>query len=113
MGTLSDRLKKIRLVRKLVYAIVGMVSYPGLTIVNRLKISGTATIVKADDHGLFTISNYPRGSYGKLVLVKMKMMQAEFIENRPSTKISLVEKLGTIINTLLPLSNQRVYNFSK
>ncbi len=41
MASFPERLKKLRLVRKLVYAIVGAVTYPGLTMVNRLKITGT------------------------------------------------------------------------
>ncbi len=58
MGTLTDRLKKIRLVRKLVYAIVGIVSYPGLTIVNRLKISGTEHLRRLPKGNVLFVSNH-------------------------------------------------------
>src|SRR3982751_3047479 len=58
MGILSDRLKKIRLVRKLVYAIVGIVSYPGLTIVNRLKISGTEHLRRLPKGNVLFVSNH-------------------------------------------------------
>jgi 1-acyl-sn-glycerol-3-phosphate acyltransferase len=58
MSTFSDRLKKIRLVRKLVYAIVGLVSYPGLTIVNRLKISGTEHLRRLPKNNVLFVSNH-------------------------------------------------------
>ena len=40
MTSLRERLKEMNIVRKLVYAIVGIISYPGLAIINKLKISG-------------------------------------------------------------------------
>jgi len=58
MGTLSERLKKIRLVRKLVYAVVGIVSYPGLTIVNHLKISGTEHLRRLPKGNVLFVSNH-------------------------------------------------------
>src|ERR1700733_5798680 len=58
MSTFSDRLKRIRLVRKLVYAIVGVVSYPGLTIVNRLKITGTEHLRRLPKGNVLFVSNH-------------------------------------------------------
>jgi 1-acyl-sn-glycerol-3-phosphate acyltransferase len=58
MSTLSDRLKNVRLVRKLVYAIVGLISYPGLTIVNRLKISGTEYLRDLPKKNVLFVSNH-------------------------------------------------------
>jgi 1-acyl-sn-glycerol-3-phosphate acyltransferase len=55
---LRERLKKFRLVRKLVYAIVGLVSYPGLTIVNRLKISGTEHLHDLPKGNVLFVSNH-------------------------------------------------------
>jgi 1-acyl-sn-glycerol-3-phosphate acyltransferase len=55
---LRERLKKFRLVRKIVYAIVGIVSYPGLTIVNRLKISGTEHLRKLPKGNVLFVSNH-------------------------------------------------------
>src|SRR5690349_19001615 len=46
------------LVRKLVYFLVGIVSYPGLAIVNRLKISGTEHIRKLPRNNLLFVSNH-------------------------------------------------------
>ena len=44
MSSLLERLKRVRLIRAFVCAIVGAVSYPELVLVNRLKISGTENI---------------------------------------------------------------------
>src|SRR5215470_12239678 len=51
-------MKKLRLVRKLVYAIVGLISYPGLTIVNKLKISGTEVLRKLPKGNVLFVSNH-------------------------------------------------------
>jgi 1-acyl-sn-glycerol-3-phosphate acyltransferase len=56
--TIRERLKRLRLVRKVVYAIVGMVSYPGLTIVNRLKISGTEHLRRLPRQNVLFVSNH-------------------------------------------------------
>lgn len=58
MSSFLDRLKNIRLVRKLVYAIVGAVSYPGLTIVNRLTITGTEHLRKLPKNNVLFVSNH-------------------------------------------------------
>src|ERR1051325_5188065 len=58
MVPLRERLKGFRLVRKLVYAIVGLVSYPGLTMVNRLKISGTEYLRKLPRGNVLFVSNH-------------------------------------------------------
>jgi len=58
MSTLSDRLKQVRLVRKLVYAVVGIISYPGLTMVNRLKISGTEHLRRLPKNNVLFVSNH-------------------------------------------------------
>ena len=58
MSSLRERLKKFRFVRKLVYAIVGVVSYPALTIVNRLKISGTEHLRRLPKGNVLFVSNH-------------------------------------------------------
>ena len=55
---LRERLKNFRLVRKLVYAIVGMVSYPGLTMVNRLTIRGTEHLRNLPKGNVLFVSNH-------------------------------------------------------
>ncbi|HEY8398575.1 MAG TPA: lysophospholipid acyltransferase family protein [Flavihumibacter sp.] len=58
MSDFIDRLKQVRLVRKLVYAIVGIVSYPGLVIFNKLKISGTEHIQDLPKKNVLFVSNH-------------------------------------------------------
>jgi len=53
-----ERLKKIKVVRKIVYAIVGLISYPGLTLVNRLKISGTENLRNLPHSNVLFVSNH-------------------------------------------------------
>lgn len=58
MSELIDRLKQIRLVRKLVYAIVGIVSYPGLTMINKIHITGTENIENLPRKNVLFVSNH-------------------------------------------------------
>jgi len=58
MNSFLERLKKFRFVRKLVYAMVGVVSYPGLTIVNRLKITGTEHLRQLPKKNVLFVSNH-------------------------------------------------------
>lgn len=58
MSSFSERLKKFRFVRKLVYAIVGVVSYPGLMIVNHLKIRGTEVLRGLPKGNVLFVSNH-------------------------------------------------------
>src|SRR5678815_2778190 len=53
-----QRLKYIKPLRSIVYAIVGVVSYPGLMIINKLKISGTEHISKLPKHNVLFVSNH-------------------------------------------------------
>jgi len=56
--SLWKRLAEFKLVRKVVYAIVGVVSYPGLTIVNKIKISGTEHIENLPKRNVLFVSNH-------------------------------------------------------
>ena len=58
MRSLRERLKNFSLVRKIVYAIVGSISYPVLTMVNRLKISGTEHLRKLPRNNVLFVSNH-------------------------------------------------------
>ena len=79
----------------------------------RLQLSGAASIVENDDEGLFSLCNYPKGTYEKLVLVKMKIIQAEFFENKPSASTTWIDKIRTAINHLFLAPVHRIYDFSK
>src|SRR5580698_2708200 len=58
MGSFIERLKHVRLLRKLVYAVVGIFSYPGLMLVNKLKISGTENLKKLPRSNVLFVSNH-------------------------------------------------------
>jgi 1-acyl-sn-glycerol-3-phosphate acyltransferase len=58
MESLIERLKNFHPVRKIVYFIVGLFSYPGLAIVNKLKISGTEHFRKLPRKNVLFVSNH-------------------------------------------------------
>ncbi|MFT3674356.1 MAG: lysophospholipid acyltransferase family protein [Chitinophagaceae bacterium] len=58
MGAFTERLKNVKLVRKFVYLIVGLASYPGLAIVNKLRISGTEHIRDLPKSNVLFVSNH-------------------------------------------------------
>jgi 1-acyl-sn-glycerol-3-phosphate acyltransferase len=58
MDKLIEKLKQIRVVRAIVYAIVGSFSYPGLVWVNKLKISGTEHIEKLPKQNVLYVCNH-------------------------------------------------------
>ena len=58
MASLTERLKNINIIRKLVYFIVGLASYPGLAIINKLKISGTEHLKNLPKQNVLFVSNH-------------------------------------------------------
>ncbi len=58
MSNFLKRIKNIKPVRSLVYAIVGIVSYPGLVWFNKLKISGTEHISNLPRQNVLFVSNH-------------------------------------------------------
>jgi len=58
MSKLTDKLKNIGFVRAIVYAIVGSVSYPGLNIINKLKIEGTENLKGLPKKNVLFVSNH-------------------------------------------------------
>lgn len=55
---IGKKLAESKLVRKVVYAIVGVVSYPGIAMVNKLKISGTEHIENLPHKNVLFVSNH-------------------------------------------------------
>ncbi len=53
-----ESLQQTRLLKSVVYFIIGVVTYPGLAIVNRLKISGTQNIKDLDKKNVLFVSNH-------------------------------------------------------
>lgn len=58
MSLVIDRLKHFNIVRKLVYALVGALSYPGLNLMNKLQISGTEHIANLPRKNVLFVSNH-------------------------------------------------------
>jgi len=58
MRSLIDRFKETRPLRKVVYAVVGAVSYPGLAIVNKISISGTEHLKTLPRNNVLFVSNH-------------------------------------------------------
>jgi len=54
----TDRVKHIKIIRKILYFIIGIVSYPGLAIVNKLKITGTENIKGLPKKNVLFVSNH-------------------------------------------------------
>jgi len=57
-GSIAERLKNIRIFRKILYAFVGVFSYPALVWINRLKISGTDNIKHLPKSNVLFVSNH-------------------------------------------------------
>jgi 1-acyl-sn-glycerol-3-phosphate acyltransferase len=58
MSKFSERLKHTSFVRKIVYAVIGIVTYPGLAILNRTSISGTEHIRDLPRRNVLFVSNH-------------------------------------------------------
>ena len=55
---LVDKLKHIRLVRSLIYGVVGAITYPGLTMVNKIEITGTEYLRNLPKSNVLFVSNH-------------------------------------------------------
>ena len=58
MSSISERLRHIKLIRKILYPIIGVITWPGLVIINKLKISGTEHIAKLPKRNVLFVSNH-------------------------------------------------------
>jgi 1-acyl-sn-glycerol-3-phosphate acyltransferase len=58
MNRFAERLTNSNIVRKLVYLIVGVFSYPGLTIFNKLSIRGAENLKKLPRSNVLFVSNH-------------------------------------------------------
>jgi 1-acyl-sn-glycerol-3-phosphate acyltransferase len=58
MSSVVDKFKNIRLFRSVLYAMVGVVSYPMLAMVNKLKIEGTEHIENLPKGNVLFVSNH-------------------------------------------------------
>ena len=53
-----EKLKHIRLVRGFVYGVVGMATYPGLTLINKIRIQGTENLENLPRRNVLFVSNH-------------------------------------------------------
>src|SRR5262245_33533791 len=58
MSSFSERLRHIKWFRKILYPIIGVTTWPGLVIINKLKISGTANIKDLPRKNVLFVSNH-------------------------------------------------------
>lgn len=58
MKVLADKIRQIRIFRALVYGIVGIGTYPGLTLINKIKIEGTEHLEKLPKRNVLFVSNH-------------------------------------------------------
>ncbi len=54
----TDRVKHIKIIRKILYFFIGIVSYPGLAMVNKLKITGTENLKGLPKKNVLFVSNH-------------------------------------------------------
>ncbi|RYZ18930.1 MAG: 1-acyl-sn-glycerol-3-phosphate acyltransferase [Chitinophagaceae bacterium] len=58
MDQLVDKLKKSRFLKGVLYAIVGVFSYPGINIINKLQIKGTEHLENLPKRNVLFVSNH-------------------------------------------------------
>ncbi|WP_018617014.1 lysophospholipid acyltransferase family protein [Segetibacter koreensis] len=58
MSQLVEKLKHVKIIRAIVYFIVGVISYPMLAMVNKLKIEGTENIENLPKSNVLFVSNH-------------------------------------------------------
>ena len=58
MASIKERVRNFHPVRKIVYFFVGLFSYPGLAILNKLKISGTEHLKRLPKQRVLFVSNH-------------------------------------------------------
>ena len=79
----------------------------------RLLVSGKAEIVETDEEDLLAKSNYSAKTADRLVLVKLKMMQAEFLETGiHQPKESFMDRMKHAFSQWLFTPTHKVYDFS-
>ena len=55
---LIDRFRHIRVIRTVLYAVVGFITYPGLVLINKVKIEGTENLFNLPKKNVLFVSNH-------------------------------------------------------
>jgi 1-acyl-sn-glycerol-3-phosphate acyltransferase len=90
-----DRLSRINPLRKILYAIIGICTYPGIAIINKIKISGTEYLKNLPKKNVLFVSNHQ--TYFADVIA--------FIHVFCAVKWRKINKLGIPYYLLNPFSN--------
>lgn len=77
----------------------------------RLRVNGPATIIEDENDAFISISNYSKSVSASLVLVRMKIMQAEYFEGRLPENISWKNRIFSTINNLFFDNDHKIYDF--
>ena len=77
----------------------------------RLHLNGQAFITEDENEYFINNSNYSKAIMSSLVLIKMKIHQAEFLEGNIVPSISWKDKLIYSLNNLFFSRSSKVYNF--
>lgn len=78
----------------------------------RIQLSGKANILEDNDGEFLTLSNYSKTTFGRLVLVRMKIMQAEYFENKYHPNLGWKDKLKGAFQHFFFSESHRVYDFN-
>ena len=90
-----ERLSEVNPLRKLMYAVIGACTYPGIAIVNKIKISGTKYLRNLPKKNVLFVSNHQ--TYFADVIA--------FIHVFCAVKWRKINKLGIPYYLLNPFSN--------
>lgn len=58
MGSLYKSFRQSAVIKKLVYLVIGTLSYPGLAIINKLQVNGMEKLRKLPDNNVLFVSNH-------------------------------------------------------
>ena len=58
MSKLGDRIKASAFVKKMVYTVIGAISYPGLAVINKMKVNGMEKLKKLPKTNVLFVSNH-------------------------------------------------------
>lgn len=94
--TIVERLKHFKLIRCFVYAVVGIITYPGLKIFNTIKIEGTEHIENLPKKNVLFVSNHQ--TYFTDVITFIHILSA--IKWRKKNRLGLPYYLLNPINNL-------------
>lgn len=103
-------LQQTRLVKSIVYFIIGVVTYPGLVLVNKLKISGTENIKNLPKRNVLFVSNHQTYFADVITFIhifcavkwrKQNRLGAPFYLLNPFTRVYFVAAAETMKSSIL------------